>query len=107
MRKITPDGTVTTILGPYEPAITGSGDLFRSTVLATDKYGNLYFAISVGIVKRSPDGTITRYACGGIGETDGPAASVATWRYIAGIAVDDAGTLFVTDNNRVRKVAWQ
>ncbi len=107
IRKITPDGNVTTILGPHEPAITGPYDLFITGALATDKYGNLFFSIPGGIVKRTPDGTIIRYACGGIGETDGPAATVATYRYISGITVDQNGTLYITDNNRVRKIAWQ
>ena len=106
LRKITPDGNVTTLLGPNEPSITGPYYPFSAGALATDKYGNLFFSISVGIIKMTPDGTIIRYACGGMGETDGP-ASVATWRAISGIAVDQNGTLYITDNNRVRKIAWQ
>lgn len=106
LRKITPDGTVTTLLGPKEPSITGDQDLFLSSALATDKYGNLFFSIPYGIVKMTTDGTIIRYACGGIGETDGP-ATVATYRAITGIAVGQNGTLYITDNNSVRKIAWQ
>ena len=96
-----------TLLGPKEPSITGLYDLFSAGALATDQYGNLFFSISVGIIKMTPDGTIIRYACGGIGETDGPAATVATYRAITGIAVAQNGTLYITDNNRVRKIAWQ
>ena len=107
LRKTTPDGTVTTLLGPMEvPYITGPYDNFFATQLATDKYGNLYFGINVGIIKMTPDGTLIRYATGGIGEADGP-AQIATYRAITGITVDDAGTIFIADNNRIRKLAWQ
>lgn len=106
MRKIKPDGTVNTLLGPRAPDIAGPYDLFHSVALATDKNGNLFFSISEGIMEMNPDGKITRYATGGIGETDGP-AQLATYRAIAGIAVDDAGTLYITDNNRIRKIGWQ
>jgi sugar lactone lactonase YvrE len=106
LRKITPDGTVTTLLGPMAPSIMGPYDPLSIGALAVDKYGDLFFSISVGIIKMTPDGTIIRYATGGIGKTDGP-AQYATYRAIAGIAVDDAGTVYITDENRIRKIAWQ
>ena len=106
LRRISSDGTVKTLLGPTQPGLNDQYDVFSTTALATDKYGNLFFAISVGIIKMTPDGNIIRYATGGIGDTDGP-AQIATYRAITGIAVDDAGTLFIADNNRIRKIAWQ
>ena len=106
LRKISANGTVTTLLGPMEPAITGTSVLFESTALATDKKGNLFFSIPGGIMKMTTDGQFIRFAMGGIGETDGP-AKFATYRAIKGIAVDDAGNLFITDNHRVRKIGWQ
>ena len=107
LRKITPGGMVSTLLGPLEPSITGFGSLFTANALATDKYGNLFFAIREGIIKMTPSGFITRYATGGVGETDGP-AQIATYRSINGIAIDNAtGDLYITDWHRVRKIAWQ
>ncbi|MBS1663755.1 MAG: IPT/TIG domain-containing protein [Bacteroidetes bacterium] len=106
LRKITPDGTVTTLLGPTEPSITGSTELFAASALATDKSGNQYFAIRGGIIKRTADGKIIRYAIGGIGEIDGP-LPVAAFRSITGIYVDDSETIYITDNNRIRKISWQ
>jgi hypothetical protein len=107
LRKITPDGKVTTLLGPLaEPMLTDFSGTFSAGPLATDNHGNLFFAISDGIIKMSPDGTITPYATGGIGELDGP-AKLATYRSITGIATDDAGSIYITDNNRIRKIAWQ
>lgn len=106
IRKITPDGNVTTILGPSEPGITGPYDLFSTSAIATDKYGNLFFAVSGGVFERTSDGNIIRFAVGGVGESDGP-LPLAAFRFIRGIAVDDHGNVFITDNNRIRKIAWQ
>lgn len=106
LRKITQNGVVKTLLGPLEPSITGTSQLFTSGALAIDKSGNIFFSIPEGIIKMTPDGTIIRYAVGGIGELDGP-AEYATYRYIGGIAVDNYGNLYITDNNRVRKIGWQ
>jgi sugar lactone lactonase YvrE len=106
LRKISSSGTVSTLFGIMEPALTGTSTLFSSSALAVDQLGNLFFAIPGGIVKRSAAGTITRYAMGGIGELDGP-AQVASYRYIGGIAIGSNGTLYITDNNRVRKIEWQ
>lgn len=106
LRKISPGGTVTTLLGPLEPSLTGTTEVFHTSALAADKAGNLFFSIRYGIVKMTPDGNIIRYALGGVGEVDGP-AQIATYRAIGGIAVDDSDNLYITDNNRVRKISWQ
>jgi sugar lactone lactonase YvrE len=106
IRKITSDGTVTTILGPIEPGITGPYDPMSVSALATDKSGNLFFSVLGGIFERTPGGSIIRYAAGGVGESDGPIA-IATFRAISGIAIDDNGNLFITDNNRIRRIGWQ
>lgn len=104
IRKITPNGMVTTLMGPNWPV--GSPDLFRGKALATDKAGNLFFSVPEGIIKYTPDGKIVRYAVGGIGEVDGP-SQIATYRAINGIAADNLGNLYITDNNRIRKIAWR
>jgi hypothetical protein len=106
LRKITSTGTVSTLLGPIEPGMEGISGLFFARGLTTDKTGNVYFGISTGVIKMTPEGKVIRLAVGGIGELDGP-VQVATYRAIAGIAVDDNGNIYITDNNRVRKIAWQ
>lgn len=107
IRKITPNGNVSTLLGPIEPTLTGSTVLFNASALATDRNGNLFFAIPVGIIKMTPTGTIIRYATGGIGEIDGP-AQIASYRSINGIVIEDAtGNIYITDRYRIRKIYWQ
>jgi hypothetical protein len=105
-RKITSNGIVTTILGPKEDAITGPNELLLSGALATDINGNLFFAITGGIIELTTDNKIVRYAIGGVGENDGP-LPFASFRNINGIAIDKSGNLFITDNNRVRKISLQ
>ena len=105
LRKITPNGYVSTLLGPYEPSMADMSGLFGVGALAGDKKGNLFFAIWGGVIKMKPDGTLIRYAIGGIGGAiDGP-LPIASFDNIAGMAVDDAGTIYFTDNNRIRKIA--
>lgn len=106
IRKISSNGVVSTLFGRIEPTITGSATTFTSSAIATDKNGNLYFAVDFGIMKRTPEGKVIRYAVGGTGELDGP-AQIASYRSIAGIAADTFGNLYITDNNRVRKLAWR
>ena len=106
MRKITPDGVVTTlkatngsILSPYNPhgiVVDGAGNLF-----VTVQYSNL-------VEKITPDGVMTVVA----GATAWPYSSVdgtgtdASFYYPTGMALDSTGTLFVADSNgnSIRKI---
>jgi sugar lactone lactonase YvrE len=106
IRKVTPDGTVSTLLGPAFHDPTNPDYLLAIGAIASDKDGNIYFTAFAGILKMTPNGQIIRYAVGGVGDLDGP-ASVATYREISGMTFNDKGTLYITDNNRVRKIAWQ
>jgi hypothetical protein len=106
LRKVTPGGMTSTFLGPYAPDITGTNDLFQASAVAADKKGNLYFAVSYGIIRMSPDGKFSRFAAGGIGEIDGP-VSTATFRYITNMVADDSGNIYLADYNRIRKIWWK
>jgi len=107
LRRITTDGTVSTLLAHDVPGLNNGNGVFETSALACDKDGNLFFAIEGGVIKMKPDGTIIRYAIGGVGGAiDGPLPK-ASFDGISGIAVDNAGTIYFTDNNRVRKIAWQ
>ncbi len=116
IRKITPDGTVTTFAGhPGEwnyGAADGVGSLARfhnPTGVAVDTFGNVYLADYGGstIRKITPGGMVTTIAgsYGQEGSTDG-VGSAARFNYPAGIAIDKAGNLFVADslNATIRKI---
>ncbi len=112
IRKITPDGTVTTLAGSGVAGSTdgkGAEAQFRDPVgVAVDASGNVYVADKGNneIRKITPDGTVTTF-CGSAaaGFADG-GRYVARFNGPSGIAVDSLGTLFVSDagNNSIRKI---
>jgi len=114
IRKITPHGVVSTLAGLAGTSGTvdgqGSTARFSNPIgLAMDKSGNLFVADSSNykIRKIAPAGIVTTIAGSGTyGSTDG-AAATATFQKPFGIAVDDSGTLFVTDFSAqtIRKIS--
>lgn len=100
LRKIAPDGTVTTI-------IPSSAGYYTIGCLAIDSTGAIYFGSSSAIRRRAPDGTITLFAGAPstVGSTDGP-ATTARFNNPTGLAFDRNGNLFVADrnNNNIRKI---
>jgi uncharacterized protein (TIGR03437 family) len=70
VRKVTPDGTVTTVAGNGTPGDTGDGGsatsaaLFGPSAVAVDPAGNLYIALQLGhtVRKVSKDGVISTIA---------------------------------------------
>jgi len=102
VRKVTPDGTISTIAGPevLERAPVG---------LAADDAGNVYFADQTNRVYNvSPEGIVSTIAGTGsrLASGDGGAASTAGMAP-DGLAVDPARNLYIADttNFRVRKVS--
>jgi hypothetical protein len=126
VRKVDPNGVITTVAGTGEPGFSGDGGPATSAQLngpisvATDGEGNLYIAdlFNYRIRKVDPDGTITTIA--GTGERgysgDGglataarlfaPAEELVTARSIfpGGMAFDPQGNLYVADGGAVRKI---
>lgn len=121
IRKVTPDGTITTIAGngicqsPYASCYSGDGGPATSAQLsapyavAVDGADNLYIVDTYNqrIRKVTPDGTITTVAgIGGNGYNgDNIAAPSAQLNFPLDVAVDNAGNLYIADNGngRIRK----
>jgi trimeric autotransporter adhesin len=115
IRKVTPDGRISTFAGKLRPGALTTGTSIDNAMLpyveieATDAAGAIYFASSVQVFKVTPDGVITLVAgTGSAGNTgDGGKATLATFTHIDGIAVGAGGTLYIADlgANRVRAIA--
>lgn len=112
IRKITPDGTVSTFAGSGTAGFsddTGTSAMFKSpSGIAMDKQGILYVADEGNNRIRviTPDGVVSTFAGSGEkGFDDGP-NSLAKFNGPAQIAFDNRGNLYVTDiyNLRIRKI---
>jgi uncharacterized protein (TIGR03437 family) len=105
VRKIAPNGVITTVAGTGVSGFFGDGGQATSAQLnypnglAVDKAGSLYIAESLGnrIRKVSANGIITTIAgTGATGYSDGPATS-AVLDFPTQLAVDDAGNVYIAD----------
>ncbi len=124
VREVTPRGFISTYAGDGNPGYrgdngpAGKAELSSPTGLALDSLGNLYIADSGNNVIRrvSTNGVITTVAgnvaadqasggLGGFSGDNGPATS-ARLNSPQGIALDQAGDLFIADtfNNAIREV---
>jgi hypothetical protein len=117
VRKIDPDGVVTTLAGIQAPADYPTGDVDGTTTtavfdgpsgLAVGDTGNVYVSEISGTIRRiAADGTVTTLAgkWNWVGSTDGTGAD-ALFNYPYGIAVDEQSNVYVadTDNSTIRKV---
>jgi sugar lactone lactonase YvrE len=107
IRKITPDGVINTIAGTGTAGDSGDGgpaiaaQLNGPTNLALDSAGNLYIADTNNsrVRKVRTDGTTVMFAGNGkVGESgDGSPAIAAQMANPTGIAVDNAGVVYISD----------
>ena len=117
VRKITPDGNLTTIVGTGKAGSAGDNQpavqaqLNNPSGLALDASGNIYISDSLNHKVRmvsSSKGTIaTIVGSGPAGSTgDGGSALSATLVFPAGLALDAKGNLYISDDvaNNVRMV---
>lgn len=127
VRKVTPQGTITTFAGNGHAGYSGDGGLASGALLSTpvdvktDNSGNVFIAdLTASVVRKvAPSGIISTVAGNGTKgiSGDGGPATQATLSGAAAIAVDPAGNLFIadrpsaastispaTDNNRIRMV---
>jgi sugar lactone lactonase YvrE len=117
IRKVAADGSISTIAGNGTFGFSGDGGPAFSAQLnspigvALDAAGNIFIADTGNdrVREIASDGVIRTVAGNGAFgfSGDGGPATSAKIGYIAGIAVDSAGNLFIadTDNHRVRKVS--
>jgi len=117
VRKLTPDGLVTTVVGTGEQGFAGDGGLARlaklngPTGLAFDAAGNLYITDQKNSRVRRVDaaGVISTFAGNGqYGQSgdNGPALSASLDTLVAaeGLAFDSRGNLYISANNTIRRV---
>jgi uncharacterized repeat protein (TIGR01451 family) len=117
IRKVTPDGNITTFAGNGTHGYSGDGasasaaELAAPVGVAVDAASNVYIADTDNhrIRMVAPNGTITTVAGNGVQGYlgDGLPAAVAELNQPRGIAVDSKGDLFIADsgNQVVRLVA--
>jgi len=120
IRKVTPDGIITTVAGNGQPGSTGDGgsalaaEIYQPTRLAADASGNLFFvetantAIVPRLRKVDTHGNINTVAGGGLNFSDGIPALQAGIIPLA-VAVDSLGNIYIIDGFGigVRKVDTQ
>ena len=114
IRKMAPDGTVSTIAG--SGAISGQNgpveiaNFSSPSGVAIDKEGNIYVADQDNqTIRKIAGGMVTTFAGNGQkGYADG-ALETAMFYYPQDVAVDDKGNVYVADraNHRIRKIGFQ
>jgi uncharacterized protein (TIGR03437 family) len=104
-------GIITTVAGggsSFSDNIPATSSGIAPYGVAVDSAGNLYIAdFSTSRVRKVTGGMITTVAGGGLPIVDSVPATSTQLNWPAGVAVDNAGNLYIadTDNNRVRKVS--
>jgi uncharacterized protein (TIGR03437 family) len=117
IRRVTPDGTISTVAGSGTSGFAGDGStatnaqLYSPCGVAVDRSGNLYIADSHNhrIRKVTAGGVISTVAGTGVAgfSGDGGAATSALLNTPTAVAIDSAGSLYIADalNSVIRKLA--
>ena len=113
IRKITPNGVVSTIAGSSAGFADGaaiSAQFDSPTGITIDEQGNLYVVDSNNhrIRKITPDGQVSTVAGSAAGFSDGDGAT-AQFDTPRAITIDADGNLYITDtdNRKIRKITFE
>jgi len=103
IRKITPDGMVSTLAGSTQGFADGAGDTAQFDTpygIAVDAQGIVYVADSNNnkIRKITPDGVVSTYAGNSRNESDENPVVLALFNSPLGVAVDAQGNVYVADS---------
>ena len=113
VRKISPDGNVTTLAGDgtegFRDGPAAQAEFDAPVGVAVDREGNVYVADTYNDRVRvvTKDGSVRTVAgAGSHGYADGDALTAALFDTPCAVAVSDAGEVYVADtgNNRLRKI---
>jgi PKD repeat protein len=110
IRKIKPDGTVSTLAGStsgpgYFDGLGAAARFTSPAGVAADASGNVYVADgSFTVRKIAPDGNVSTLAGSGVKSYANGAGTKAKFWDPQGVAIDAAGNVYVTDYEVVRKI---
>lgn len=104
IRKLSPDGVVSTVAGKAGDT-NGPNSLLSIEGMAVDAAGNLYVTNGDQLQKVGANGKLVTLATGGKADTplDGPLGS-ARFFNISSLAADTAGNLYLPDQSVIRKI---
>ncbi|MDP9080630.1 MAG: NHL repeat-containing protein [Bacteroidota bacterium] len=107
IRKVKPDGTVSTFAG-NSVGTTAANIFSNPTGVAVDGSGNVFVAnfINNNILKINAAGAVSAFAGSGVAGADNGQDTTATFSFPNSVAVDAANNLYVADgvNNLIRKI---
>ncbi len=112
IRKITPDGTITTVAGGGLPGYSGDGGpAVKGTIsnavggIALDSAGNIYITDNNSVIRKiSSAGIISTIAGNGSVNYsgDGDLATLAELAFPKGVAADATGNVYISDTSSIQ-----